>query len=164
MHGICSVILIHWMCYLHDSDDHADLSYGHLLSRRNPSQILGKVSVYFTSFLFLVKKTGARRAWRPCSSSVICWNLIPHPIRSPASHRGPKGRPRPFALKSLWKTTTKYIYSGHSLKGHFAKGHLSNKDRIFYWQPVLWMPLLLPPTKGHLSTEDSIIWQNRCRY
>ncbi len=36
------------------------------------------------------------------------------------------------------------------LKDALTKGHLSNKDRII-WQQVLYMPLLLPLTKGQTS-------------
>ena len=39
------------------------------------------------------------------------------------------------------------------LKDTLAKENLSNKDRII-WQQVLWVPLILPLTKGHLSNED----------
>lgn len=53
-----------------------------------------------TSTPFLVKNTR-------CSvfslSFWFCLNLIPHPIRSPLSHSGPKGRPRPKALNNLKK-------------------------------------------------------------
>ncbi len=52
----------------------------------------------------------------------------------------------------------KKLSSGPSLKEY-----LSNKDRIF-WQLVLWMPLILPFTKGHRSNEDSIILQKGCSY
>ena len=39
-----------------------------------------------------------------------------------------------------------------------TKGHLSNEDRII-WQQVLSMSLILPLTKGHLSHKGRIIWQ-----
>ncbi len=49
------------------------------------------------------------------------------------------------------------------LKHTLAKWHLSNKGNIFCHQ-ILWMPVILPLTKGHLCNEDRIIWRKGCPY
>ena len=54
-------------------------------------------------------------------------------------------------------------YSGPSLKGHYLERTPPCKGHNFL-QQVLWMHVVLPLTKGHLSNKDRIIWQKGCPY
>ena len=49
------------------------------------------------------------------------------------------------------------------LKDTHDNEHLPNEDKII-WQQVLWMPLIFPLTKGHPSSEATIIWWKGCPY
>lgn len=56
-----------------------------------------------TSFPFFVKNTGTTGCTG--SSLRLLLKFIPHPIRSPAAHGGPKGLPWESDLKILWENT-----------------------------------------------------------